>query len=198
MTMAASFTDPWRLQTSLDLAALPTAVPCARAHVRAVAAEWGRADLADTAELAVSELVTNAIRASDRLKIHADQAIVPVVRISISRDGEALVIRVWDGCDEMPIRQETGAGGDGGRGLMIIDALCKDWGVYRDADGKVVWATVTEAIPMTPARAARLVPWRSMGEESALAGAGRSSYLPVNRPHHGEAAKLLGLEGKWS
>src|SRR5580698_9874409 len=53
-----------RLQTHLELAALPSAVPCARGHVRAVALEWGLQELADTAELLASELVTNAIRAS--------------------------------------------------------------------------------------------------------------------------------------
>ena len=26
---------------------------------------------------------------------------------------------------------------------MIIDALSADWGSYREADGKVVWATIS-------------------------------------------------------
>ena len=47
----------WPLQTRLPLAALPTAPSVARGHVRVVASEWGLADLADTAELLVSELV---------------------------------------------------------------------------------------------------------------------------------------------
>jgi hypothetical protein len=44
------------LQTHLELAALPSAVPCVRGHLRAVALEWGLKELADTAELLVSEL----------------------------------------------------------------------------------------------------------------------------------------------
>jgi anti-sigma regulatory factor (Ser/Thr protein kinase) len=132
------------LQTHLELAALPTAVPCARGHVRSVALEWGLADLADTAELVASEIVTNAIKGSAKLRISA----TPVVRLWITSDGVCMVIHVWDASDEMPVRQEAGPGDDSGRGLMIIDALSKDWGAYRKAEGKVVWAMViTSADP---------------------------------------------------
>lgn len=133
------------LQTALDLAALPTAVPCARGHVRSVAHEWGLPDLADTAELLASELVTNAVQASERLRTRTDLAAVPVVRIWLTSDQISMVIHVWDASTEMPVRQEAGPGDDSGRGLMIIDALSKDHGVYRKADGKVVWAMITSA-----------------------------------------------------
>jgi anti-sigma regulatory factor (Ser/Thr protein kinase) len=135
------------LQTHLELAALPTAVPCARLHVRSIAREWGLADLSDTAELLASELVTNAVQASERLKIRADLAAVPVVRIWLVSDQISLVIRVWDGNDEIPVRQEAGPGDDSGRGLMIIGTLAKELGTYRKADGKVVWAMITSADP---------------------------------------------------
>ena len=51
---------PWPLTSQLELGALPTAVPCARLHARQVILEWGLTGLAHTAELVVSELVTNA------------------------------------------------------------------------------------------------------------------------------------------
>jgi anti-sigma regulatory factor (Ser/Thr protein kinase) len=141
MQAAAEAARP--LQTYLELAALPSAVPCARGHVRAVTHEWGLADLADTAELLASELVSNAVQASERLKTRADQTLLPVVRITIGLDGSALVIRVWDASDDMPVRQEAAPGDDSGRGLMIIDALSADWGAYREPDGgKVVWAAI--------------------------------------------------------
>jgi hypothetical protein len=48
----------------------------------------------------------------------------------------------------MPVRQEAGPGDDGGRGLMIIEALSTDWGAYRKAEGgKAVWAMITSAHP---------------------------------------------------
>jgi hypothetical protein len=45
------------------------------------------------------------------------------------------VIHVWDASDSMPVRQEAAPGDDGGRGLMIIEALSADWGAYRKAEG---------------------------------------------------------------
>jgi len=130
------------LQTHLELAALPSAVPCARGHVRAVALEWGLEELADTAELLASELVTNALRASDRLRIRADLAIVPVVRLWLESDRASIVIHVWDGSDEMPVRHEANPGDESGRGLMLVESLGKDWGAYREASGKVVWVVI--------------------------------------------------------
>jgi hypothetical protein len=57
-------TEPWPLRSSLELAALPTAVPNARLHARSILHEWRLEALADTVELLVSEIVTNAVRAS--------------------------------------------------------------------------------------------------------------------------------------
>jgi anti-sigma regulatory factor (Ser/Thr protein kinase) len=127
------------LHTHLELAALPSAVSCARGHVRLVAHEWGLANFADTAALLASEIVTNAVQASGRLRTAGP----PVVKLWITSDGESLVIRVWDASQAMPVRQEAGPGDDSGRGLMIIDALSADWGSYPEAEGKVVWATIS-------------------------------------------------------
>jgi anti-sigma regulatory factor (Ser/Thr protein kinase) len=134
----AEMIPAWPHQTHLELAALSSAVPCARGHVQAVAMEWGLTHLADTAELLASEIVTNAVQASGQLKI-ADP---PVVRVTVTADRESVLIRVWDGSDGMPVRQQAGPSDDGGRGLTIIDALSTDWGAYREADGKVVWALI--------------------------------------------------------
>jgi len=134
----AETTPAWPHQTQLELAAIPSAVPCARGHVRAVVTEWGLAHLADTSELLVSEMVTNAVQASGQLKI-ADPA---VVRVTVHADRESVLIRVWDGSDGMPVRQQAGPSDNGGRGLTIIDALSTDWGACSEADGKVVWALI--------------------------------------------------------
>ena len=52
------------LQTPLVLGALPSAVACARLHARNVMYEWNLPSVADSVELVVSELVTDAVRAS--------------------------------------------------------------------------------------------------------------------------------------
>ena len=54
----------WEFESALAIGALPTATPCARLHARNIACEWGLHALADTIELVVSELVTNAVKAS--------------------------------------------------------------------------------------------------------------------------------------
>jgi len=134
---------PWPLQTRLELAAHPTAPGVVRGHVGAVAREWDLAGLADTAELLASELASNAVQASQRLKARADLAVVPVVRLWLTSDGTSMVIHIWDASEDMPARQNAAADDEGGRGLMLVDALAKDWGTYRKTDGKVVWCLIT-------------------------------------------------------
>jgi anti-sigma regulatory factor (Ser/Thr protein kinase) len=141
-------------QTHLELAALPSAVPCARGHVRAVALEWGLPGLADVSELLASELVTNAVQAADRLRVRADLAAVPVLRLWLVSDRASIVIHVWDGSDEMPVRHEANPGDETGRGLMLVESLGKDWGAYREASGKVVWVLIS-GIQDSPTRSAR-------------------------------------------
>jgi hypothetical protein len=43
----------------------------------------------------------------------------------------------------MPVRQDADPDSASGRGLLLIETLSKDWGAYRKANGKVVWALIT-------------------------------------------------------
>jgi anti-sigma regulatory factor (Ser/Thr protein kinase) len=148
MTAACSTpraTAPQLLRTHLELGAYASAVPCARGHVRSVAMEWGLRDLADTAELVASELMTNAINASQLVRTSE----TPVVHLWLVSDRISLVIHVWDYGKGMPVRTEADADDLSGRGLMIIDALSADWGSHQKGQGKVVWAMVSQAaLPM--------------------------------------------------
>jgi anti-sigma regulatory factor (Ser/Thr protein kinase) len=139
--------EDWPLASELPLAALTTAPACARGHVRAIAYEWGLSELAETAELLSSELTTNAVQASNRLGSSAVLGAVHVVRLRLLSDQASLVICVWDGHDEMPVRKDASVDAEGGRGLMLVDALAKDWGAHRAERGKVVWAMLTLAGP---------------------------------------------------
>jgi anti-sigma regulatory factor (Ser/Thr protein kinase) len=133
------------MQTRLELAALPTAPGVARGHVRAVAQEWGLAGLADTSELLVSELVTNAVQASARLRAAAS----PVIGLRLTCDGVSLIIYVRDASDEMPVRKDLAPADDeGGRGLNLVATLARDWGAYREQHGgKVVWVMIAGETP---------------------------------------------------
>jgi anti-sigma regulatory factor (Ser/Thr protein kinase) len=143
---AGTASQPWLIHSHLPFNALPSAVPCARLHVRSVCLEWGLRSIADTAELLASELMTNAVQASERLKSRADLAIVPVVKLWFVSDGISVVIHVWDASDEMPVLKDLTADDESGRGLMLVGALGKEWGTYRKAEGgKVVWVMITSA-----------------------------------------------------
>lgn len=136
------------VHSHLPFAALRSAVPCARLHVRSMCLEWGLRSIADTAELLASELMTNAIQATERLKTRADPAIVPVINLWLISDKSSLVIHVWDASNEMPVLKDLTADDEGGRGLMLVEALGKEWGAYRKAEGgKVVWVMITPAEP---------------------------------------------------
>jgi anti-sigma regulatory factor (Ser/Thr protein kinase) len=128
----------------LELGALPTAVPCARLHARQVLWEWGLYDLAETVELLVSELVTNALKAT------AGRDVPAPIRLQLSSDGARLLIEVWDADPRPPVPKELGEdnvpdfGTEGGRGLFLVDHLSERWSWYaaRQWGGKVVWAEV--------------------------------------------------------
>ena len=143
--------DRWPLRTYLELGALPSAVPCARLHARQVVWEWGIQAMSDPVELIVSELVTNSVRASEalagcRLDGHWMPG-VPPVRMWLWSDGKIVLVQVWDGDDRMPQRKDAGVDCEGGRGLMLVEAVSAEWGAYPPewGSGKVTWAVVTQA-----------------------------------------------------
>jgi hypothetical protein len=86
--------------------------------------------------------VTNALRACQQLDVRADVPAAPV-RIWVASDGLSLVIRVWDASSEMPVRHHGAPDEIGGRGLMIVEALSKEWGTYQENGGKVVWVLIS-------------------------------------------------------
>jgi hypothetical protein len=110
--------------------------------------QWNLSHLADVTELVVSELVTNGLRASAGLTTSrfAGKLVVgtPPVRLWLHSDRERILIRVWDGNDQMPARKDADPGADSGRGLLLIESLASDWGASRLArsSGKIVWAVV--------------------------------------------------------
>jgi anti-sigma regulatory factor (Ser/Thr protein kinase) len=136
------------LRTQLYLGALPGAIPCARLHARSVLWEWGLDALSDDTELVVSELVTNGIAASRRHASRVSRAeplIVPMpVCLVLCFEGDAVVVQVWDADPDAPIPENSGPDADGGRGLLIVQALAETWSWYRlhGASGKVVWARI--------------------------------------------------------
>jgi anti-sigma regulatory factor (Ser/Thr protein kinase) len=137
-----------QLISSLEFAALPSAVPCARLHARAVTCEWGYADIARTVEIVVSELVTNAIVASNSPDLgprYERRPGMPAVCLRLSSDHQRVLVEVWDDVPIAPTRRQVVIPDDeSGRGLMLVDALSERWGCYaaEGQHGKVVWAQI--------------------------------------------------------
>jgi anti-sigma regulatory factor (Ser/Thr protein kinase) len=88
------------------------------------------AALIDAAALCVTELVANVVR-------HTDS---PACRLTVDFDIDTVRIEVRDDSSAVPAMRGQLPQGEGGRGLMIIDALASAWGVEAvEGDGKAIW-----------------------------------------------------------
>ena len=138
----------WPLQSHLELGAFDIAVPCARLHARQVLWEWGLNEIAETVALVVTEIATNAVRASgglDQARDPIGTGLVPTVRLWLHADRHKVLVQVWDGNDCPLQPREPGPEAEGGRGLLLVEALSKEWGSFTPVGwrGKVVWALCT-------------------------------------------------------
>ncbi|REK84579.1 ATP-binding protein [Streptomyces inhibens] len=105
----------------------------AREALRPQLQDWGLAgELADSAELLLSELVTNAVKAE------APPGAEVTVRFELSAG--RLRLEVQDASDELPVMTHPEEDAECGRGLVLLDALASGWGVTPDGIGKAVWA----------------------------------------------------------
>lgn len=125
----------WPRVSKLELGPLPTAIGCARDHARVVLAEWGLTQLVDDAVMLVSELMTNAYKASRALSPPR-----PMVLRLLANDSQ-LLIEAWDQWVEGYTLKQGAPDAEHGRGLTVVTALSQRWGVGRIGDlYKVVWA----------------------------------------------------------
>ena len=138
----------WPMSSMLPpMGALTSAPGTARAHVRAVLARWGLADLTEVCELAVSELTTNAVEASTGptgrpLYVNGR---MPVVRVRLFSDGGAAAHRGLGPGDGLP---RTTPGGqrrrDRARPAPGRRADARPVGLAAgEGPAKVVWAELT-------------------------------------------------------
>ncbi|MGI8666098.1 MAG: ATP-binding protein [Jatrophihabitans sp.] len=116
----------------------PASAAVARKSVQAAFHRAGlSSDDAFDAALITSELVGNAVR-------HA--AALPSGHLAIewSLEPEGYLISVTDGGSQQPVTRRIAQARDiNGRGLMIVDALSRSWGVRTDPDSTTVWARGT-------------------------------------------------------
>lgn len=90
-------------------------------------------------ELLTSEVVTNAVKYGP-----ADGE----VTLEVHRDGDEVLVAVSDESDVAPEVLHPEPTRFGGRGMSLVAALARDWGVrHHPADGKSVWFR----LPLQPA-----------------------------------------------
>ncbi|OAH10729.1 ATP-binding protein [Streptomyces jeddahensis] len=126
-------------QVSFRLSRSRSSVPRARALLSAM---FGGCqidqEVLNTAELVLSELVTNALRA----RAPRDRQVG--VRITHSEEGGLLRLEVSDAGEGWPSVRHPSEDEIGGRGLLLVEALTHHWGVQEREGGigKTVWAEV--------------------------------------------------------
>ncbi|MFJ8505647.1 ATP-binding protein [Streptomyces avermitilis] len=127
---ATDWDTSWPLQREL------TSVRLARRMVTAQLGDWNLEDLADTAELLVSEVVTNAL-------CHTRGPL----RLNLQVRGSQLRCEVEDTDPAGPVRRVVDTDAEGGRGTELLDLLAEAWGSTRTATGKTTWF---ELLTQTP------------------------------------------------
>ncbi|ARZ70192.1 regulatory protein [Streptomyces albireticuli] len=161
---------PWTY--TLELPHDPRAPGIARATLRAVLGGHGMRELSDTAELLVSELVTNAYQHTDgpsslRLRGLAER------RLRVS---------VWDASPDVPAffgEAKAAVRAESGRGLLLLRRCASTWGSYRfdlgrfgAAGGKILWFELSES-----AREGR----ESFGPSASPLGCRECAHLEAER-----------------
>jgi anti-sigma regulatory factor (Ser/Thr protein kinase) len=125
--------DPWAVSSTYELPSRPSSARLARRLARG--AMGGCAEpMVETAELLITELISNAVR-------HAGSP--PVMRIDV--DSGTVRIAVSDDSSQAPGVRHTDPDDEGGRGLLLVESLATSWGWSRTTDGKSIWFTLNGA-----------------------------------------------------
>lgn len=167
------------LAASLRLTAVSSAVPCSRMFVRHTLTRWKLEEQIDSTALIMSELVTNAIKASGITdpdpkpwQIKAEH----VIGIQLRAVEASLYAEVWDRTPEAPVRKNADDQAEGGRGLFLVEQFAKQWNVYRPmVGGKVVWAELPLGLAVED------VPFDQMQQPVALPDGLRAEKGPVEQ-----------------
>jgi DNA-binding NarL/FixJ family response regulator len=110
----------------------PATPRAARRFVTEALRMWDLDELTESVTLLVSELVTNAV-------VHAGSDVEVLVRLT---DGTACV-EVTDSSESVPAPREASLEDSSGRGLALVEAMARRWGVRPcPGGGKTVWFEV--------------------------------------------------------
>jgi anti-sigma regulatory factor (Ser/Thr protein kinase) len=137
----------------------PRNVRHARRITRTALSAWGVSELVDSAEMVVSELVTNALRYGSG-----------PVDLTLALTETGLRIAVTDEGTTLPAARDAGPDAQGGRGLQIVELLAESWDVVVRLTGKTV-TCVLRLEPTAPDRLQEVGAAPSLVHPSGDAGA---------------------------
>jgi anti-sigma regulatory factor (Ser/Thr protein kinase) len=115
----------------LQLAADPCVVAAARRHAVDMCRDALDDARCEDLALAVSELVTNAIR-------HGGDP----VTLTVLPGEDSVRVEVTDGSPDLHDSSPPAPLDTGRRGLWLVDAVCRAWGWHPVDGGKCVWCEV--------------------------------------------------------
>jgi anti-sigma regulatory factor (Ser/Thr protein kinase) len=129
------------------LAATLNAAGTARRYVSSVLERWETQQVEGVVHLLVTEMVTNAIKATGIPvpdptygQIYRD---VKPIFLCVYRYKAFVVIEVWDASREVPVRRNPAEDEESGRGVLLIQEIADGYGVrWPKTGGKVVWCSV--------------------------------------------------------
>jgi anti-sigma regulatory factor (Ser/Thr protein kinase) len=125
--------DETHRTASLRLRPEPTSARAARRFVASTLARWEWHGSLDDVVLLTSELVANGVT-------HA----VSPLTLTVTGDAGRVRVALTDQSSARPVVRSLQPEAERGRGLALVAALARRWGVERaDADGKVVWFEVS-------------------------------------------------------
>ncbi|MFD7827967.1 ATP-binding protein [Kitasatospora sp. NPDC059803] len=154
----------------------PVSVPVARRKVRSRVASWGVLLDEDTRlalDTVTSELVTNAVRHSDRPML--------TVAVYVSVPLRRALVEVYDGSTALPRRRRAGTDAESGRGLELVECLALAHGAERTEQGKRVWAEL--ALPEQPVTRRQILAGPRRAVQAALNALERRGRTPIRAPH---------------
>lgn len=114
----------------------PRSAPHARELLRTQLTDWKiDGEVAETAELLLSELVTNSLR-------HASTPPGREIGVRFATYDGRLRVEVADANNCWPTPRQASPEDEGGRGLTLVQALAERWGCCprRHGIGKATWA----------------------------------------------------------
>jgi anti-sigma regulatory factor (Ser/Thr protein kinase) len=170
---------PEPLSGRIEFTAVPAAAASARQWVAGQLARTCPDELVDTAVLLVSELVTNAVRASAAAAAASGRPDARRIGLAIARTRDTLRIEVTDTASgSLPVSSGPADDDDeSGRGLAVVTALSRRWGCGPAARGKTVWCEIPVAdLALAPAIPGDPVP--AIPGEPAAARPRRAWHTP--------------------